>query len=121
MGGFGLFLTPRDMARFGQLYVDGGHIDGQQIVPIDWIEESTRKHVSLPGGPSSGYGSLWWKKPFGIKNSVAVGADGQMIYNFPSLRLVVVITAVLPSSSYMNSLDSLVEDYILPAVRSTSD
>lgn len=121
IGGFGLFLTPRDMARFGQLYVDGGHIDGQQIMPIDWIEESTRKHVSVSGGLSYGYGYLWWKKLFGIKNFVALGADGQMIYNFPRLRLVVVITAVLPNSSYMLNLDSLVKDYILPAVRSTSD
>ena len=58
-GGLGLTLTARDMAKIGQLYLDGGKWDGKQIVSAQWIAESTREHsrweeLNLP------YGYLWW-------------------------------------------------------------
>ncbi|UCD38737.1 MAG: serine hydrolase [Fidelibacterota bacterium] len=118
MGGFGLYLTPRDMARFGQLYVEGGQVDGRQILSDEWVRDSMRKHV-VPGiATADGYGYLWWKKPFEfIKNCVAIGAGGQMIYCFPNLRLVVVTTATFPGDAGYQVLDGLVEQYILAAVR----
>jgi CubicO group peptidase (beta-lactamase class C family) len=89
MGGFGLLLTPRDMARFGQLYVDGGIIDGFRILSPEWVEESTSKHVSTGSSVATGYGYLWWRKIL------------QFFFGDTNMQL----------------LDGLVEEYILPAVR----
>ncbi|MEG0752326.1 MAG: serine hydrolase, partial [Angelakisella sp.] len=57
--GWGLTLTPDDMARIGQLYLNGGVWKGEQIVSTAWINESTMEHSrweeeDLP------YGYLWW-------------------------------------------------------------
>ncbi len=51
-------MSSRDLARFGELYLKGGLWKGQQIVPADWIDESTRiRPVENPGGDPYGY--LW--------------------------------------------------------------
>ena len=45
-GGAGLFLTPRDMARFGYLYLQKGQLNEQQIISAEWIKISTQNHRS---------------------------------------------------------------------------
>lgn len=55
--GWGLTLTPADMAKIGQLYLDGGMWNSKQIISSDWINESTKEH-SRWGKLSYGY--LWW-------------------------------------------------------------
>ena len=52
-GGWGLVLKPRDMARFGYLYLNEGHWDGQQLIPRQWIHDSITAHTP-------GYGYQWW-------------------------------------------------------------
>ncbi|MEZ5142395.1 MAG: serine hydrolase domain-containing protein [Acidimicrobiales bacterium] len=52
----GLDSTCRDMARFGNLYLDGGSWGGAQVVPGDWVKESTTPSQQL----NPGYGYLWW-------------------------------------------------------------
>lgn len=52
----GLNLTTRDYARLGQMVAQGGEWQGQQIVPTEWIDESTA--ASAPGGALYGY--QWW-------------------------------------------------------------
>lgn len=63
-GGWGLFLTPRQMASFGYLMLHGGTWDGTEIVPAGWVAESTAYQVSpIPEndfGGGTGYGYLWW-------------------------------------------------------------
>ena len=54
IGGWGLELYPVDMAMFGYLYLKNGSLNGKQIVPEDWVEESTIRHM-----PSYGY--QWWR------------------------------------------------------------
>lgn len=74
--GWGLTLTPMDMARIGQLYLAGGIWENNQIVSSKWIEESTKEHsrwekLDLP------YGYLWWIDKDGY---AAMGDGGNVIY-----------------------------------------
>ncbi|ENQ3107302.1 hypothetical protein ACEOWJ_003388 [Bacillus cereus] len=52
-GGWGLTLTPRDMARFGLLYLNRGIWNNNQIISKTWIDESTTINPNK-------YGYLWW-------------------------------------------------------------
>jgi CubicO group peptidase (beta-lactamase class C family) len=108
-GGFGLHLTPRDMAKFGYVYLNNGAWDGEQILPTSWIESSTM--VNYTTGSNSGYGYQWWINPDWGAFS-ARGYRGQRIHVFPNENLVVVFTASGSQVHY----DALIEDYIIPAV-----
>ena len=55
LGGFGLRLTAPDMIKIGELYRRDGVWNGQQIVPADWIQQSTSPSTLNPD-----YGLLWW-------------------------------------------------------------
>lgn len=85
----GLRLTPRDMARFGQMMLDEGRFAGKQIVPADFARESLASQVSTNGGFTPGYGYLWWIAQLPL----AIGNGGQRIAVDKAHRMVVVITA----------------------------
>ena len=60
MGAFGLHLTTRELAQFGQLYLQHGRWHGQQLLPIDFVAASTVAH-SRGGDPEdTSYGYMWW-------------------------------------------------------------
>ncbi len=83
-------MSARDLARFGYFYLCKGNWDGKQIVPADWITESTQSYsVTNDGG---GYGFLWWVNNFGpdIKCFSAEGALGKYIIVIPERNLVIV-------------------------------
>jgi CubicO group peptidase (beta-lactamase class C family) len=91
-GGFSMHLRPRDMARFGYLYLNQGYWDGQQIISPEWIQQSTSSQIDTGGGDDYGY--LWWVHPWRDQPSFeALGYGGQSIYVAPSLDLVVVVTS----------------------------
>jgi len=95
-GGGELWLTPRDLARFGWLYLKKGKWDGKQLVPAEWIEESTRNH--LKGDTPVQYGYSWWLVTGGTY--AAKGWGGQLVAVIPDLNMVVVVTGAdhgLPS------------------------
>jgi CubicO group peptidase (beta-lactamase class C family) len=92
LGSGGLFLRPRDMLRFGQLYLQGGRWHGRQIVPRNWVRASTRRQISIPGGYAYGY--LWWINTGRQRGYLAQGYRGQTIEVFPRLSLVIVLTGV---------------------------
>lgn len=85
-------LSAHDLARFGSLFLNGGHWAGKQIVPSSWIKESTTAHSPTDNG-SLGYGYLWWiappDSPFGPGAYFALGAGGQGLAVMPALDLVV--------------------------------
>lgn len=84
--GWGLTLTVRDMAKIGQLYLDGGKWGGRNIVSAEWVGESLKEHSrwkeeNLP------YGYLWWT---GIGNGyAAMGNSGNVIYVNPDKKTVI--------------------------------
>ncbi|MGI2036320.1 serine hydrolase domain-containing protein [Rhizobium panacihumi] len=87
-------LSARDAARFGQLFLDGGRWNGQQIIPASWVKESTTAYSATDRG-SMGYGYLWWtlnRDVFGPGAAMASGYGGQAIAIVPSKHLVVVQT-----------------------------
>jgi CubicO group peptidase (beta-lactamase class C family) len=58
---YGYRISARDLARFGQLYLQEGAWDGAQIVPAAWVRESTLPYSRTGGsGTYSGYGYMWW-------------------------------------------------------------
>jgi CubicO group peptidase (beta-lactamase class C family) len=90
-------MTARDMARFGLLYIRQGLWRGKQIIPKDWVEESTKSYSDA--GKSGGYGYLWWVAVNGkhfpnveLKDGAysARGSGGHYIVVLPDIDLVVV-------------------------------
>ncbi|MCF8363826.1 MAG: beta-lactamase family protein [Prolixibacteraceae bacterium] len=122
IGGSELYLTTRAMTKFGVLYLNGGEYDGNQIIPRDWVSESTTTQVEGSSfGSEIQYGYLWW---LDIENPLftyieddsrylAMGARGQRIFIHPELDAVVVITAEQKDES---QCDILIRDYIIPAL-----
>jgi CubicO group peptidase (beta-lactamase class C family) len=98
--GWGLSLRPRDMLKFGTVFLNRGIREGRSVVPGSWIDQSTNPAVTLSGGYSYGY--QWWLLPLGnvlthtpLPNDIkfAWGYGGQFIFVIPSLNMVVVSTA----------------------------
>jgi CubicO group peptidase (beta-lactamase class C family) len=87
MGFSEITMTPRDMAKFGLLYLNQGIWDGVQLVPAAWIRESTTKKIST--GTGDDYGYLWWVPKGSFQ---ARGAGEQYIVVSPAMNLVAVIT-----------------------------
>ena len=76
----GLNLRTRDYARFGQMFLDGGRWNGQQIVPEDWVVASTTP--SAPTAPGKlQYGYQWWApKDARAGEFFGIGVYGQYVY-----------------------------------------
>ena len=88
---FGLYLTARDMAKFGFFYLNRGVWDGKQIVSEQWVRRSTRDQVTDVYGRYS-HGYQWWiTLVAGRPAFLASGFGGQIIGVVPSLDLVVVL------------------------------
>jgi CubicO group peptidase (beta-lactamase class C family) len=90
--GGGLNLRPRDMAKFGQLFLNGGEWRGQRVISEEWVQDSTG-----PQGPNQGYGYQWWLTSFTINGQElatfsAQGRGGQFIFVFPALDFIAVFT-----------------------------
>jgi CubicO group peptidase (beta-lactamase class C family) len=122
-GGNNLALSPRDLLAFGQLYLNGGRHDGQQVLPADWARASLQRYV-LDSYRGFSYGYFWWIEAFaGIRTHFAWGYGGQYVFVIPGLDLVVVCTSDLqnrPSGigDHNDRIYTLLSEYVLPAVTS---
>ncbi|MEO0571907.1 MAG: serine hydrolase [Bacteroidota bacterium] len=120
--GGGMALTPRDMLKFGQLYLNKGVWNGQQIISKDWVEASFKKYTRLQDTRDKNeYGYFWWHDTYTFKGKTiasieARGAGGQFIFVVPELESVVVVTAGNFRNGKGNQSRELFRDYILPAL-----
>lgn len=122
IGGSELFLTPRAMMKFGVMYLNDGEYQGRQIVPEDWVIESTTTQMEGSFfGANIEYGFLWWlyiDNPLFTyledeNRFLAMGSRGQRIFIYPELDAVIVITSDQRDES---QCDILIRDFILPAL-----
>lgn len=92
-GGNNMLMSPHDLARFGELYRNGGSVGEEQVLPESWIEESWRPRTTSPwSGSDYGYG--WFlDSANGYAVRYARGYGGQMVYVVPELELTVVMTS----------------------------
>lgn len=110
-GGWGLTLSPTDMAKIGQLYLDGGMWNGKQIVSTRWIDESTKEHsrwekLNLP------YGYLWWIGNDKEHGYAAMGDGGNIIYVNTKKKMVVSIASLFVPK--VKDRIELIKEYIEP-------
>jgi CubicO group peptidase (beta-lactamase class C family) len=114
-GGYNLYLTPRELAKFGLLYVHQGRWNGKQLIPAAWVEASMTNQVDAGAPYSYGY-DFWLRDIAGHHVAMAWGSGGQMIYIVKDLDLVVVTTTNTRNFTQdsFNGL-SIIEDYVLPA------
>lgn len=129
-GGWGLYLKTEDMAKFGQLFLQKGKWNGQQLISEDWVAEASKYQVpSVPAGsrpdnvaergltPENcswmlGYGYQMWISP--EDSYRADGANGQYIFVWPSQDAVIAITA---DSKDLQAEQNLIYKYLYPAIK----
>ena len=117
LGGYGLHIRTEDIANFGQLYLQRGKWNGQQLLPEKWVEEATSKHVDnskAPSGKTSdwqqGYGFQFWRCQHNCFRGD--GRDGQICLVIPEHDAVIAITA---QTGQMQTELDLVWEKLLPA------
>ncbi len=115
--GGGLSLRPRDMAKFGQLYLNGGAWGTTQVVSEEWVSESIRSHTQYWS-----YGYQWWRTRFesdiqAFTSYMGIGWGGQYVFVVPDLDLVVVLTGGNYDASISYAYD-MIEAHVLPSLLS---
>ncbi|MFX1276668.1 MAG: serine hydrolase domain-containing protein [Promethearchaeota archaeon] len=112
-GGFGIYMTPRAMARIGLLCLNEGQWGCKHVIPEDWIETSIEPHVTEGiFDPTKDYGYLWW---LSSNYYAASGFAGQRIIVIPEHDIIVVITAEI-LDVITPVFDITINNYIIEAV-----
>lgn len=120
LGGNNMVLSPRGMARIGEMVRLGGRIGEEQIVSAEWITASLTPRTRSPySGDAYGYG--WFLRDLGGMSTVyARGYGGQMIYIVPEAELTVAITSdptrPARSDGHVGDLHDLVRAELIPAL-----
>lgn len=109
-----LYVTARDFARFGEMYLEDGCVKGERILPEGWVE-----YTATPASASEGrYGAFFWLNRCHVCPDVPEdmfscnGHDGQQIYIIPSKDLVVVILGYSPKPDRVIDFNGLLRDII---------
>jgi CubicO group peptidase (beta-lactamase class C family) len=114
-GGWGLSLNTDSLARFGQLLLQRGSWDGEQVVPAEWVDEATKKQVPNDNQDNpdwqQGYGYQFWRARHNAYRGD--GAFGQYLLIFPEHDAALIITSASPD---MQATMDVVWDYLLPAL-----
>jgi CubicO group peptidase (beta-lactamase class C family) len=107
----GLNLRPRDMARFGYLYLNEGRWNGTQVISSQWVNVSTQMYYDT--GSWYHYGYTWWGVP-GYTFYEATGHYEQKIYVLPEQDVVVVFTGDIADQDW-HPTDYFVTEYVINA------
>ncbi len=113
----GLKLRPIDMLKFGNLFLNDGKWNNEQVIPTGWVYASTSPKINLG---NLAYGYHWWVKDYTIGQTIfntfyALGHGEQSIMVVPSHNLVFVMTA----GNYLQHEQKpfeIIENYILPSL-----
>ena len=89
-GAGGLQLTTSEVARFGQMILDGGKVQGKQVVPLPWMKKVY--DTTVTAGDSQEYGMLFWRGRYGSIS--ATGRYGQYCTIVPEKQLVIAINSM---------------------------
>ncbi|HEV7992979.1 MAG TPA: serine hydrolase [Gemmatimonadaceae bacterium] len=134
----GLRLRARDLAKFGSLYLHGGRWNGRQVLPADWVAQSTRRQFRFASAAARdrsagateadgafGYAYFWWYScyptPRGrVEARTAVGNGQQRVFVLPGLDMVVtILSGRYNDFTTGNTLGTRVlREHLIPAVRS---
>jgi len=116
LGGYGLRLRTEDIAKFGQLLLQGGRWEGRRLISGDWVREATSRQVSNGSNPDSdweqGYGYQFWRCRHGAFRGD--GAFGQFCIVLPEQDAVIVLTS---GAQDMTGLLDRVWETVLPAFK----
>ena len=112
-----LKICPRDMAKFGYLYLNEGKWKGGQIISEEWTQKSVSKHISV--NSMFDYGYKWWLRDYSFNSDSysaysARGWGGQQITVIPELDLVIVFTG--GNYTTAEPVDDIIIQYILPSM-----
>jgi CubicO group peptidase (beta-lactamase class C family) len=117
----GLRLRPRDLAKFGSLYLHDGEWNGRQVLPRAWVGESTQRRLTFPGQEARGYGYQWWHTCYSTPSGIvevptAVGNGMQRVFVLRAQRTVVTVVSGRYNDRSINPPERLLLDFILPAL-----
>ena len=116
LGGFGLSITTESIARFGQLYLQQGQWEGEQLLSAEWVEQATSRQTSNGSNPDSpwdqGYGYQFWRNRHGAYR--ASGLGGQLALVMPEQNAVVATTS---GTSQVADIFDLVWDRLAPGMQ----
>src|SRR5690554_276408 len=122
MTGGGLGLKSRDLLKIGQLYLNGGKWNDNQIISEEFVQKSTEPQAEV-GMFDYEYGYLWWLSEFGQdqkeKAYFMSGTGGNKIVVIPELELVVVVTSTYYNGGMEshNQTTKLMNEYIVPEIQ----
>lgn len=106
LGGFSADTTAPDYAKFGLLYLRGGVWEGEQILPVDWVEFS---RTPSPANPE--YGAHWWLDLERPGVMYAVGVRGQTITVDPAHDLVIVQLATVGGPMILDHTEAILRAF----------
>lgn len=117
VGGFGLELSPRNMAKFGYLHLNGGVWDGAEIIPADYVAAATSYQAAGDATGYAAYGYQWWVvEGDPLRTYFALGYGSQYIYVAPERDLVVVFVKGFENPPPNVSISRpVIEGYVIPA------
>ncbi|WP_210583349.1 serine hydrolase [Streptomyces sp. GESEQ-35] len=116
-GGYNLYLTPREMAKFGLLYLHDGKWDGQSLVPQRAVRAAQARTTQVDD--TIAYSEGWWMHTIsGRSMYFAWGYGGQFIYVIPSADIVLVTSENTSNTSNNKEINStaFIRDYLLPSI-----
>ena len=111
-----------DLAKYGQLFKNGGTWNGRRLLPEKWVASSLARQIALPGEIGGYYGYLFWNKDYQVAGrhcqvAYASGNGGNKIFIFKDEPLVVVVTAKAYNQPYSHvQVDQMMEEFILPSI-----
>lgn len=120
-GGNEMSMTPRQMVRFGELYLNEGRAGGTQVLPKSWIDKTRVPRGKSRWGSDREYGYGFWIRDLaGYASYYAWGYGGQFVFIVPDLQLVVVTTSRSDLSrerrDHLGAIYDLVEQQVIPAL-----